>query len=354
MYRKLEAFVSDSFSEDAPPMKKAVAVFLLVVIVFVILETATRKFCNPLKEMPNMPNAYYIYQMKPNLSQSNIAMGSVSEGSVSTNQDGFRVTGITVKKPQGTLRVLCMGDSVTFGLGVNDDQTYPFYLQKRLSSDYPGREIQVINTGCPGYTIIQGMEMLTRKGLCYEPDIIIAGFSHHEFQPAIKTDLQRISSPESVKWARSVLYRSTFFLMLRRVITPSSEYVGTPRDVEGAENNAVMRVPVDDYRRTLQAFVDLAAEKKIPLIFLSLPNPDLYMREQEDEHHAALNDIVEKNRCYSIDLHMELYLYKKDYQNTLMKDLIHLNRCGNKVVADIIADYMQEERTIICNSREHN
>jgi len=354
MYKKIEALFSSFFRENAPPIKRAVVIVIGIIMAFIILEAWARIFCNPLKAMPNMPNAYYMYQMKPNLSHSTIATGSISKGSVSTNQDGFRVTGITVKKPPGVLRVLCLGDSVTFGLDVNDDETYPYYLQKRLSLDYPGREIQVINTGCPGYTIVQGLELFTRKGLCYEPDIIIAGFSHHEFQAASKTDLQRISSPESVKRTKSLLYRSAFYLMLRRIITPSSEYIGTPRDVEIAEGKALMRVPVDDYKKALQELIDIAARKKIALIFINLPNPGVVLRQQEDEHHAVLNDCVEKNECYFIDLHVELLLYKQNYEYTLMQDLVHPNPCGNKVVADIIANYLKVENIIADTAKEHN
>lgn len=354
MYKKIEALFSSFLAEDAPPIKRAIVVVIGIMMAFIILEAWTGIFCNPLKAMPNMPNAYYIYQMKPNLSHSTTATGSVSKGSVSTNQDGFRVTGITVKKPPGVLRVLCLGDSVTFGLDVSDDETYPYYLQKRLSSDYPGREIQVINTGCPGYTIVQGLELLTRKGLCYEPDIIIAGFSHHEFQAASKTDLQRISSPESVKRTKSLLYRSAFYLMLRRIITPSSEYIGTPRDVEVAEGKAVMRVPVDDYKKALQELIDIAARKKIALIFINLPNPGVVLRQQEDEHHVVLNDSVEKNESYFIDLHVELLLYKQNYEYTLMQDLVHPNPCGNKVVADIIANYLKVENIIADTTKEYN
>ncbi len=341
MYKKIEALLSNSFAEDASPVKKAIAVIPVVIVTFVILEAGTRIFYNPLKVMPNMPNAYYMYQMKPNLSHSYIAHGYMSKGSVSTNQDGFRVSGITVKKPQGALRVLCLGDSVTFGLDLNDDETYPYYLQCRLSSDYFDREIQVINTGCPGYTIVQGLELLKRRGLSYEPDIIIAGFSHHEFHLASKTDLQRISSPESVKRTKSLLYGSAFYLMLRRIITPSSEYIGTPRDIVGAENEAVMRVPVDDYKKTLQEFIDIAARKKIALIFLNLPNPDVFLRQQEKKHLVSLEEIVAGKNCYFIDLHMELCFYKENYRNTLMKDAVHPNAFGNKAIANIIADCLQ-------------
>jgi len=51
-----------------------------------------------------------------------------------------------------TLRIVCLGDSTTFGTGSNDDETYPAQLQNILRRRYPGRNVEVINAGIPGYS----------------------------------------------------------------------------------------------------------------------------------------------------------------------------------------------------------
>lgn len=64
-------------------------------------------------------------------------------------------------------RILCIGDSVTFGSHVNDVMTYP----SRLGSALPGAEI--INAGTGGFTICDEFDYLVDRGVLLSPDIVI-------------------------------------------------------------------------------------------------------------------------------------------------------------------------------------
>ncbi|MAA79608.1 MAG: hypothetical protein CL916_10145 [Deltaproteobacteria bacterium] len=68
------------------------------------------------------------------------AIKRVRQFSVSTNSQGFR--GPEISKTKTGLRILCLGDSVTFGWGVEQEESYPSLIAKSLSLD-------VINAGIP-------------------------------------------------------------------------------------------------------------------------------------------------------------------------------------------------------------
>lgn len=354
MYKRIKEFSSSFFAKDAPPIKRGIATVLVVAAIFALLEAGTRAFYDPViyssvKMLPTVPNAYYMYQIKPNLAPEDRSSWDVQGPSMSTNQDGFRAAGITGKKPSGVFRILCLGDSVTFGGGnISDNETYPYYLKWSLYRENPGRVIQVINAGCPGYTSVQGLELLKRKGLSYDPDLIIVGFVHHEHLFAMKTDLdQMTSAPEWIRHIKSLLYRSSFYLMIRRVVAPGSlsmsHLAGAPKEMQSTmKDDMVMRVPVEYYRKTLQEFIDIADGKNIPLILLSLPNPDITTRLQENNHLAALKETAEKNRCNFIDLQEQFCRYRENYELTLMRDFVHPNAAGNKVMADVIYEYIKK------------
>ena len=45
----------------------------------------------------------------------------------------------------GTVRIILLGGSTTYGYGVNDDQTIDAYMRSLLPEHYPGRHFEVVN-----------------------------------------------------------------------------------------------------------------------------------------------------------------------------------------------------------------
>src|SRR4030095_4208865 len=100
-----------------------------------------------------------LWRLKPNL--KNVVWDCTV---LSTNAEGVRADYPTRTKPAGTFRIVCLGDSVTFGYRVppvwpekpkdyNPDwQPYPMLLEKELRKANPRRGIEVFPMAVPGYT----------------------------------------------------------------------------------------------------------------------------------------------------------------------------------------------------------
>jgi hypothetical protein len=70
---------------------------------------------------------------------------------------------------------VALGDSVTFGLEVPIEQTYPKVLERELLNH--GRAaVEVINAGVPGYGTRQELAWLRAYGVRLSPDLVILGF----------------------------------------------------------------------------------------------------------------------------------------------------------------------------------
>lgn len=95
---------------------------------------------------------------------------------VTINSGGFRYREIAQEKPEGVTRILCIGDSLTFGAGVPTEETYPAQLERLLNQYAPSSQFEVINMGVFGYGTWQAVDLLKQKGLKYHPDIVILGF----------------------------------------------------------------------------------------------------------------------------------------------------------------------------------
>lgn len=89
---------------------------------------------------------------------------------IAPERDGARgwVVGMTPPpRKQGVKRVLAVGDSLTWGLGVTLQQAWPAVLEQQL----PGTE--VFNLGMCGYDAEQGISLITSHLEAWQPDLII-------------------------------------------------------------------------------------------------------------------------------------------------------------------------------------
>ncbi|MFT4648260.1 MAG: lysophospholipase L1-like esterase [Glaciecola sp.] len=94
--------------------------------------------------------------------------GSGLDYTVNINSLGFRDPERTYAKPAGVKRVLVLGDSVTWGWGVDNGERFSDLLEARL-----GEEVQVLNMGVPGYGTGQQFWNLEKFGWRYEPDAVV-------------------------------------------------------------------------------------------------------------------------------------------------------------------------------------
>lgn len=98
-----------------------------------------------------------------------------------TNQDGLRGPREYARpKPEDTYRIMLLGDSQTFGQGVEFEETYGQVLETALRARVPDRPIEVINTGVGGYNLYQEAAYLEHTGVSYEPDLILVLFIQND------------------------------------------------------------------------------------------------------------------------------------------------------------------------------
>jgi lysophospholipase L1-like esterase len=126
-------------------------------------------------------NADMVYMVQPN--QDCVTMGVPFR----TNELGFRDTPISPKTPQ-MLRILCVGDSVTFGSGVSNEETFPNVLERTLQQRArPGVTVDVINAGVSAYNIRNIRGQLQEYLSQLQPDIVVYVFVENDLDDSVST-----------------------------------------------------------------------------------------------------------------------------------------------------------------------
>ena len=83
------------------------------------------------------------------------------------NSKGLRDTEYSYDKRKGEFRIVCLGDSITFGWGVNAEERFTDILESYFTN------VSVINMGVQGYGIDQELLFLIQEGVKYQPDLIL-------------------------------------------------------------------------------------------------------------------------------------------------------------------------------------
>jgi lysophospholipase L1-like esterase len=150
-----------------------------------------------------------------------------SDNSVSyrINNYGFRGPDISMHKPEGTRRVLLLGDSFVMGDGVKEEDTLSSQLERELRKDIP--RVEVLNFGVSGWNTRSEIVYLGTMGLKFKPDLVIVVYILNDAvfstgpPPDLKVEYQRTLGNDLLRRSRAANY---FYTRLERYLF-SRKYV---------------------------------------------------------------------------------------------------------------------------------
>jgi len=171
-------------------MRKITRIFLysfyVLLITFVLLEILVRiwgysrmYFYDPIY-MPYSKSAEIPYVMKPNLHHVR-AHGMIW---INTDSLGLRsaVPGQTYGPKQANeYRIAFVGDSVTFGVGVKTNATYPEVVGKLLNHLQSHCKVTVFNFGVSSYSVKEMVATLKYRVPEINPDLVVMGIVIDDF-----------------------------------------------------------------------------------------------------------------------------------------------------------------------------
>jgi hypothetical protein len=149
-------------------------VLAAVIVLIVVAEAGARRF--GLGRPLLYERTGYGYRVVPNQSLQRFG------NRVFYNAQGMRSETISDLPPEGTFRVLCIGDSVTFGTTATDQaSTYPYLLQGELSQ--PGRpRVEVLNASAGGWAVENEEGWLKSHGVYGSHVVVLQVATHDLFQ----------------------------------------------------------------------------------------------------------------------------------------------------------------------------
>jgi len=118
------------------------------------------------------------------------------------NSMGFRDREYAEQKPDGVFRILVLGDSFTWGLGVSQEEIYTEVLESMLNQTLEGSpRVEVINAGISGFGTDQEYLLLQRWAKRLAPDLVVLFFYENDIHNNISSF--QYHAPKPIFYARN-------------------------------------------------------------------------------------------------------------------------------------------------------
>lgn len=309
---------------------------------------------------------------------------------ITTNSLGYRNKEFTLEKKDGTKRILVLGDSMTFGVGVKDDETYP-YLLEQLLKQKSQTNIEVINAGfTDGFSPDSYYVHLKKRGLLLKPDLVVLGFFvWNDISDLSETVWKKIDSeglPEQVesccrmvdggvlrsknvecKYRYPVLRESHLFLLLVNTLSnnfklfvPAKNQI-TKRDLEQGcilHPFCVEKFKEEEEKtyKVISAMKKLTEENHMDFLVVLLPVDIQFYPDAWEKYGRTWlpiegqENFIQKRIAGRLSLenikYLDLYpVFKKEKDNhPFFRSDAHFNALGHRLVAEEIANYLLENK----------
>ncbi len=251
---------------------------------------------------------------------------------IRTNDLGLRMEDVPRKK--NGARIICVGNSCTFGWGVDGTDAWPAQLGELIRSKAGAGNVEVWNAGIPGFTSYQGRRFFDEQVVAWKPDVAIISFGFNDSRKAALTDhelrrrLDSIAGRLGAYASRLHAYR---FLegFLRKRKPPVQAEKNTPR------------VTVAEYGANLTGIVRTAGREGITPVLLALIMPEPY--HDEMKRVAASESVILIEPMPAVFAAGEdLAGTVGDTRRTVFTDPIHMNHTGNRIVAMYVGRILLE------------
>jgi GDSL-like Lipase/Acylhydrolase family len=295
-----------------------------------------------------------VYELIPNNS------GRLLASQIVTGPGGYRIdpdAAPAATDARGP-RIAFVGDSTSFGWGVEYRQSYPEIFRSRLAADL-GIPVELRNYSVPGYNSEQEFALFQQRVVPYKPDLVVV---HHDPNDADPVGLGFGMTPEYLapEYGDNVLSSKLLKLVLRAWRIRQNDRAFTyDRERQTVLAGAFVGGTLHDrHIKALESFASTATPLDLPVVVVLFNG-----RVAADEHykdseiyqvlHLGLQQRLEGMGFFVLDL---FPFYQERMRQEGWKDLTpvwrspgdaHPNPAGHRMLADAVMKYVMSKPELV-------
>ncbi len=285
-------------------------------------------------------NQHIVYTLRPDLDVFHQGIR------VMTNSSGWRGGEYSKKKPEHTIRVVGIGDSVMFGWGVEENRRYMDVLERKLNENFPEHNWEVLVFAVPGYNLVMEVEILKQEALGYDPDLIVYGFIKNDFcLPGFLSRKRSFcSSRPMVLDILDPYIRNNIFFQGKTLLGKPFHKICEEGEIPESYKNLAGE---EAFVKAFKELADMGIQKNVPVVVFSQGKISPFIK--------AIHENI-----YYFDAEKEMGIYKQSDFVISQKDR-HPSATGHRIMAealyrqfleaDIIQDVVIKKRLEFATSR---
>lgn len=286
-----------------------------------------------------VPDSAVYWRLKPNQD----CYTKVGRKPVHINSHGTRGLDFMIPKPTNVVRILSLGDSVTFGWGLSEEETYSRLLQHRLQSQVKdGTQIEVINAGVNAWSYPQVFVFLRDYGLKFQPDYVILGGGNLWTQFSENADPEFVAKFKSRVRLKNLLRRFAIYHYVVEVQLQDfyskhrSKFIPVDPKKDQMFKDQQKDDPEGYFRDAIEKFCKVARENNVTPIILHTPVLTDLESNFESSVHRAKKQVAERLNVPLVDPTAQIQPQAVNLY--LEADPVHFNFEGNKILAQQLSE----------------
>ena len=286
-------------------------------------------------------------------------------GGVMSNSQRMRCREVSVEEAMTRTRVLCFGDSTTFAFGVDFADVWSNQLQTMLDagqvSSLPELDgqvenlphVEVLNAGIPGHTSYQGRQRLTADLVKWRPQLTVITFGNNDgwrwdgladkehALASTQPDSAWMNHSRALSWLRS--YRQQ--AVQQQAVRDESRWAEQATlNYFDPNLSWTPRVSLEDFADNLRAMIAMCHEHNSEVVLIVWPDQRQLLNQPTWRlpYQDATRQVAEETGVACVDLVPPFELAGGwGADRFLPRDVIHVDRAGNRLVAKAIAPHVR-------------
>lgn len=299
--------------------------------------------------------------------QRGIYETSESRTFVNINSKGLRDKEYPYKRIPGEKRVLVLGDSFTYGLGVNQQEIFTEVLENQL------KDTEVINAGVMGYSTDQELLWFKEEGVKYKPDLVILVVCGNDipmnnldfvyrkyYKPRFTIDTEgniqarNIPVPK-VSGIRKLVFKLRQYSVLVHFLVNNSKLIRQKLAAfHQKQQSLIANEPRNNPFRLTIALIEeirkISADQNSK--FMIVANNKYWSNELSSPYSAFITDLNQR-KFYTLDIEACGGYNDKEMQMSDSRDE-HWNKIGHQFVAKEILNFLYKKQLLGESDKREN